>query len=244
MITNLTSILHIFIFIPLIGFLIGLLLPRNEKLISRTAAFTVGLHFFSFLIFVAYWLYNGHPVLNIKDIDLLKTPGYEFYIDFYFDEISAVYLFVGSFLTFLVCIYSATYLHREIGYKRFFNSVLFFYLGYNMIILSGNLETMFIGWEILGISSFLLIAFYRNRYLPVKNAVKVFFVYRIADSGLILSMWMSHHFWHENISFLNLSNNLLLPEHLQNHSIIGIFISLTILIAAAAKSAQYTAGHT
>jgi NADH:ubiquinone oxidoreductase subunit 5 (subunit L)/multisubunit Na+/H+ antiporter MnhA subunit len=57
-----------------------------------------------------------------------------------------------------------------------------------IIIFAGNLETMFIGWEVLGISSFLLIAFYRDRFLPVKNALKVFSVYRIGDVGIILAM--------------------------------------------------------
>jgi formate hydrogenlyase subunit 3/multisubunit Na+/H+ antiporter MnhD subunit len=98
---------------------------------------------------------------------------------------------------------------------------------------------MFIGWEILGISSFLLIAFYRDRYLPVKNAVKIFSIYRVGDVGLILAMWMSHHLFHENVTFLKLSNYELVHEHLQNHSMIGIFISIAILISAAAKSAQF-----
>ena len=148
-------------------------------------------------------------------------------------------MFVGSFLTFLVAIYSRVYLHRENGYKRFFNTILFFYVGYNIVIFSGNLETLFMGWEILGISSFLLIAFYRDRYLPVKNAVKVFSIYRIGDVGLILAMWMSHHLWHENITFLKLSNYELVSSQLQTHSLIGVFISLMILISAAAKSAQF-----
>src|SRR6185436_13229254 len=176
--------------------------------------------------------------LNHKDLILFESPGYEFFIDFNFDKITAVYLWVGSFLTFLVTIYSRYYLHREIGYKRFFNSILFFYLGYNLVIFSGNLETLFIGWEILGISSFLLIAFYRDRYLPVKNAMKVFSIYRVGDVGLILTMWMSHHLFHENITFLKLTNYELVHEHLATHTWIGVFISVMILITAAAKSAQ------
>jgi NADH:ubiquinone oxidoreductase subunit 5 (subunit L)/multisubunit Na+/H+ antiporter MnhA subunit len=115
---------------------------------------------------------------------------------------------------------------------------LFFYTGYNLTVLSGNLETLFIGWEILGISSFLLIAFYRDRYLPVKNAVKVFSIYRIGDVGLILAIWMSHHLWHENITFEKLNNYGLVHEQLAHHTLIGIFISLMILVAAMAKSAQ------
>lgn len=231
--------IQIFILIPLLGFLVSLLISgKKETLLSQVAFGTAGLHMLTFQAFAVYWLWNGHPTLNIKEIVLFKTNGYEFFVDFYFDKITATYLFVGSLLTFLVTIYSRYYLHREAGYKRFFNTILFFYLGYNITIFSGNLETLFIGWEVLGISSFLLIAFYRDRYLPVKNAVKVFSIYRVGDIGLILAMWMLHHLFHENITFLKLSNYELVHDHLLNHSWIGIFVSLMILISASAKSAQ------
>ena len=234
-----TSFLHFFILLPLAGFLISLLIPKkNEGLLSQVAFLTAGLHLFGATIFLGYWLLQGYPTLDQKDIVLFTSTDYEFFIDFSFDKITATYLFVGAFLTFLVTIYSRYYLHRESGYKRFFNTILFFYLGYTIIIFSGNLETLFIGWEMLGISSFLLIAFYRDRYLPVKNAVKVFSIYRIGDVGLILAMWMTHHLFHENITFLKLSNYELVHEHLQTHSWIGVFISIMILITAAAKSAQ------
>ncbi len=234
-----TTFINSFILIPLLGFLLSLLLPKaNEKLISNFTVTIVGIHFISFIGYFIYWLIIGHPTLNIKDIVLYKSQHYEFFIDFCFDKITAIYLFTGSFLTFMVTIYCKSYMHRENDYKRFFNTILFFYIGYNITIFAGNFETLFMGWEVLGISSFLLIAFYRDRYLPVKNAMKVFSVYRIGDVGLILAMWASHHLWHENITFLQLSNAELVHEHLQNHSWTGIFISLMILLAAAAKSAQ------
>ena len=182
--------------------------------------------------------YSNHPVLNLKELVIFQTTDYEFFLDFYFDKISDVYLLVGSFLTFLVAMYSRYYLHRESGYKRFFVTILFFYLGYTITILSGNLETLFIGWEILGLSSFLLIAFYRDRYVPVKNAVKVFSIYRIGDVGLLLAIWMSRHLWHEGITFMKLNNYELVHHQLQNYTWIGIFVSLMILVPAAAKSAQ------
>ena len=228
-----------FVLLPLFGFLISLVLPeKNETLLSRWSFVIIGIHMITFQAFLIYWLVQGHPASDFKDLVLYSSPDYEFFIDFYFDSITAVYLFVGSILTFLVTVYSRYYLHREVGYKRFFNTILFFYLGYNIVVLSGNLETLFIGWEILGISSFLLIAFYRDRYLPVKNAVKVFSIYRIADVGLILAMWATHHLFHENITFAKLQNYELVHEHLQSHTWIGVFISLMFLIAAAAKSAQ------
>jgi len=233
------NLIAVFIAIPFIGFLISLFVPsKREDVLSWVAFTTTGLSLLYFLSFSVYWMLKGAPVLNVKEMVLYQTKGYEFLIDFYFDKITAVFLLVGSLLTFLITIYSRYYLHREEGYKRFFNTILFFYLGFNITIFSGNFETLFVGWEILGLSSFLLIAFYRDRYLPVRNAVKVFSIYRIGDVGIILAMWASEHLWHENITFLKLNNEVLVHEHLLNHSSTGIFISLMILIAAAAKSAQ------
>jgi NADH-quinone oxidoreductase subunit L len=233
-------LLKVFIIIPFIGFTISMILPKNnEQLISWTAFFTTGIQLFFVLGFIGIWISKGFPTLNEKDLELFKTKDYVFFIDFYFDKITAVYLLVGSFLSFIVAVYSRAYMHREEGYKRFFNTKLFFFFGYCLTVISGNMETLFVGWEILGISSFLLIAFYRNRYLPVKNAVKVFSIYRIGDIGLLLAMWMSHHLFHENITFLKLTNYQLVSEHLNEHSFIGVFISMVILLSATAKSAQF-----
>lgn len=233
------ELLQYFILLPFLGFIISLFLPESkEKAISWTAFGTVFLQLVGLVAFIIFWIIDGAKDLNLVELSILKTAHYEFFIDFYFDQISAVYLFIGALLTSMITTYSRYYLHREKGYKRFFNTVLFFFFGYNLAILSGNFETLFIGWEIIGISSFLLIAFYRERYLPVKNAFKVFSIYRIGDVGLLLAMWASHHLFHENITFMKLNNYELVNEHLQNHSIIGIFIALCLACAAAAKSAQ------
>src|SRR5689334_18657757 len=117
--------INIFLLVPLMGFFISLLIPRkNELALSRTAFLTAGIHTLSFLVFIVYWLAIGRPILNIKEVALYKSTEYEFVVDFYFDKITAVYLMVGSFLTFLITIYSRYYLHREEGYKRFFNAIL------------------------------------------------------------------------------------------------------------------------
>jgi formate hydrogenlyase subunit 3/multisubunit Na+/H+ antiporter MnhD subunit len=72
----------------------------------------------------------------------------------------------------------------------------------------------------------------------VRNAVRVFSIYRIGDVGLFMAMWASHHLWHENITFSQLNEAELVHEHLAGHTGSGIFISLMILIPAMAKSAQ------
>lgn len=225
--------------IPALGFLISLFIPKSkEKLISRTAIITTGLNFIIAFFISSYWLINNRAPFSLSEGSVYKDKGFNFLISLYFDGVSVVFLMVGTLLTFLVVKFSQYYLHKESGYKRYFNNILFFYLGYLLVVLAGNFETLFVGWEILGLASFLLIAFYRLRYLPVKNAIKVFSIYRIGDVGMLLAIWMSHHLWHENITFFQLDNYSFVQDQLLTHSGIGIFISVMIVIAAAAKSAQ------
>jgi NADH:ubiquinone oxidoreductase subunit 5 (subunit L)/multisubunit Na+/H+ antiporter MnhA subunit len=176
--------------------------------------------------------------VQFKEISVYRAHNYDFFIDFLVDKLTLTFAFLGASLTFLITIYSRYYLHRESGYKRFFNTILFFNIGYSIIIFSGNMETLFIGWEILGVSSFLLIAFYRERLLPVKNALKVFSVYRIGDIGIILAMWLLHHFWHENVTFLEMNQTVSLHAHLAQNSGVGLLIATLFYVSAAAKSAQ------
>ncbi|HQQ95383.1 MAG TPA: proton-conducting transporter membrane subunit [Bacteroidia bacterium] len=228
-----------FILIPFAGFVLSnFILTGRERLISSLAFITVAMNLTALATFVGYWVWIGLPVLNYHELVIYTSQEYTFAINLFFDKISATYAIAGAFLALLVTTYSRVYLHREKGHKRFFVTLLLFFLGYNITIFSGNFETLFLGWEILGISSFLLIAFYRERYLPVRNALKVFTVYRIGDVGILLAMWMSHHLFEHNVRFSELANETLVSEHLQNQSTVGFFISMMLLITAAAKSAQ------
>jgi NADH-quinone oxidoreductase subunit L len=234
-----SQLLQFFTIVPLAGFLLSLLLPRKkEKIISQVTLAVIGFHLTAVICFVFYWLIKGHPILDIKHATVFQVAELEIFIDFYFDKVTAAYALIGSALTFLVAVFSRYYLHREEGFKRFFTTLLLFYAGYNLIIFSGNFETLFVGWEFLGISSFLLIAFYRDRFLPVKNAMKVISVYRLSDICLLLAMWFSHHLWHENITFAKLNDAALVAGKLQEHGWLFILVAVMLLIAAAAKSAQ------
>lgn len=233
------TFIPLFLMIPLIGFITSLWIPeRFEKWISNTAFFTVLIQFFTLLIFVFFWLAKDAIPMETKVFSVFESVHYHFYIDFYFDVLSAVYLLVGVVLTLVVTTFSRFYLHREKGYKRFFNTLLFFFLGYNIVILAGNFETLFIGWEIIGLSSFLLIAFYRERYNPVKNAFKVFSIYRIGDIAFILAMWGSHHLFHENITFGQLEEVGFIMKTTTHHFYLSLFISCCLVFAAIVKSAQ------
>jgi len=233
------QLLQLYIYIPLFVFVASLFMPRKkEALISIFTMLAIAIHLLGIVTFIFMWAGNNFTTIDLKHVVLFKADAVEFFINFYFDEITAVYASTGAVITLMVSVFSRYYMHRDEGFKRFYNTVLFFYLGYSIVIFSGNFETLFIGWEILGITSFLLIAFYRDRYLPVKNGLKVISLYRLGDVCLILAMWMAHHVFQKNITFAELNNGAVLLEYFQHHYWAILFISLMIVVAVAAKSAQ------
>lgn len=228
-----------FILIPLLGFAVNLMLPRKrEKVIFGLAITTVSLHALCLLGFTLSWLQAGAPDIHGEGVVLYQANDSEFSLDFFFDRNTAAYFWVASVLTFLVMIFSRYYMHREPGFKRFFNNVLFFYTGLSFIVFSGNLETLFIGWEIIGITSFFLIAFYRDRYLPVKNALKVVSIYRVADVFLLLGIWICHHQFGQSLSFATWKELFANGVPLISEEPYHIIIPLIFLVVALVKSAQ------
>ncbi len=194
--------LSIFIFTPLIGLLLSFL-PSNkqEKWLFGITVTAVSVQLIALLTVTLRVMIQGGLPLFDKGWALYQTETADFSLSLFCDSITLVYSLVAGIITFLVTIFSRYFLHREKGYKRFFNNLLFFYLGLQIILFSGNFETLFIGWEIIGITSFFLIAFYRDRYLPVKNALKVVSLYRLADILLLLGIWICHHVFAKTISF-------------------------------------------
>jgi NADH-quinone oxidoreductase subunit L len=164
---------------------------------------------------------------------LYASPSYTFNLDFYFDKLGAVFLGMAIVMTALIFMFSKYYLHREQGFKRFYCTVLLFFMGLSLIILAGNFEVLFMGWELIGISSVLLIAFYRDRFLPSRNALKVFSVYRIADAFLLAAIWYAHHLFEKSVGFSELSS--LATQHGNDIVILG----LLLLMVAMIKSAQF-----
>ena len=232
------QLLFLFIAIPMLAFFATLLWQnKSEKAIGSIVRVAKVSNILIAVSFLVWWIVNGIEPVSYKLATLYETDHFVFAIQLYYDEITAVFSIVGALLFFLVATFSKYYMHRDHGYKRFFNTILLFATAYNFIILAGNFETLFIGWEIKGICSFILIAFYRDRYLPVKNAFKAVSNYRVSDVALMLAMWMMHHLTHQNISFSQLGEAKEIANA-ANQTGMAIFIVCMIILPATIKSAQ------
>src|SRR5262249_12683890 len=93
----------------------------------------------------------------------------------------------------VVSAFSNRYLHRESGYNRYFVLLAMFVTGMLLVALAGNVAVLFIGWEFVGLSSALLVAFFHDRPSPVSNALRVLSVYRISDAAMLSAAVLLRH---------------------------------------------------
>lgn len=229
----LTQLLTALVLIPVIGWLGCVLVPKKrERTIFSIAIAAILLELVTFLVLGYRWLSEGASPVSTSLGALYESHHYTFSLEFYFDRISAVFLGMATVMTALVVIFSKFYMHREQGFKRFYYTLLLFFIGLSLIILAGNFEVLLLGWEFIGISSVLLIAFYRDRFLPARNALKVFSVYRIADVFLLAALWYAHHIFEKSVNFSELSG---LVAHGDQLAVLGLFL----LVVALIKSAQF-----
>lgn len=127
--------------------------------------------------------------------------------------------------------FSVNYLHREAGFHRFFLAMSLFSAGMLLIVLSGNAVLAFAGWELAGVSSFLLIGYAYERPAATGNALRAFVTNRIGDAGFILgialaAIWLGTVEWH----------GITAPGRLE--TLYAGLLALGFMIAALAKSAQ------
>ena len=158
------------------------------------------------------------------------------------DAVTIAYLVMTAFATLITIKFSRYYLHREPGYSRFFSIVFLFIFGMNLLTLSSTLQTFLVGWEIAGLSSFLLIAFYFEREQPVRHALRAFAVYRVTDAALLMAAVWLHSVEREGSDPLTLG---ILGSSLSGDPVLGLnpwslgIISVLLVIAAAGKGAQW-----
>jgi NAD(P)H-quinone oxidoreductase subunit 5 len=114
-------------------------------------------------------------------------------IEFLLDATSLAFAALSAVITGVVAAFSHRYLHREPGYNRYFVLLALFVTGMFFVALAGNVEVLFAGWEFIGLSSALLVAFFHDRPAPVSNALRVQAVYRISDAAMLAAAVLLHH---------------------------------------------------
>lgn len=153
-----------------------------------------------------------------------------------FDRLSIPFAILSFSLIGTIGAFAEKYMHREPGFGRFFVFYSVFLLGMILTSVAGTIETLFAGWEFVGLSSALLVAFFHERQSPVRNGQRVWTVYRIADAAFIVAAIALHHMKGEG-DFEMLTGSGAWP--LGTVDISGgqaFFVGSLLLFAAAGKS--------
>lgn len=114
-------------------------------------------------------------------------------LEFLVDRLSLGFAVLSTAIAGVVSAFSNRYLHREPGYHRYFVLLAMFVTGMLLVALAGNVQVLFVGWELVGLSSALLVAFFHERPAPVLNALRVFAVYRISDAAMLSAAVLLHN---------------------------------------------------
>ncbi len=123
---------------------------------------------------------------------VVRTPRFEANFNYYIDSLTIVMLFVVCGIGALVAIYAAGYMQGDRGYARFFAGVSIFIFAMTHLIMADNLILIYLGWEGVGLASYLLIGFYYQKPEAVAAAKKAFIVNRIGDLGFALGIFLTY----------------------------------------------------
>ena len=185
--------------LPLIGFLINGL---GRNFLSKRLVGIIGSGVLVLSFVLSLFIFNevtpsGFTSQVVYLFDFIKTAGLDIPFAFQFDQLSALFLLVITGIGSLIHIYSTAYMHEEseAHYARYFaylNLFVFFML---ILVLGSSYVTMFIGWEGVGLSSYLLIGFWFTNNNYNNAAKKAFVMNRIGDLGFLLAIfWMLSQF--------------------------------------------------
>jgi len=167
--------------------------PWPERFVHGVATWTLGLVFLSTATLgIALVLRGGHA------LDW-SIPGWFGVLDYHFplalsaDLLSVPTAAFAAGLLVLTAKFSSGYLHREPGFRRYYLLLCLFGGAFELAVLAGSLDFLLFGWELVGFTSVLLIAFFHERHAPVSHGLRTFVVYRICDVGLLsAAVWLHH----------------------------------------------------
>jgi NADH-quinone oxidoreductase subunit L len=163
-------------------------------------------------------------------------------VGFRLDALSCVMLFVVTFVGFLIHVYSAGYMAQERGYQRYFAYLNLFMGAMLLLVLGSNFLVLFVGWEGVGLCSYLLIGFYYEQEFPPYAGRKAFLVNRIGDFGFLIGLLaLAERFgslaYRDIFGAIEADPSLVTGEYVLGMSF-ATFVGLCLFVGACGKSAQ------
>ncbi len=229
------NLVYAIVLLPLIGFVInGLFGKRLPKaLVGGLATLVV---FAAFLISVSIFIgfpANGTPVI-VKAFEWFTIGGIQVNFGFQIDQLSLMMMMIVTGIGSLIHLYSIGYMSHDKGFYKFFTYLNLFIFSMLLLVMGSNYLILFIGWEGVGLCSYLLIGFWYENTEYGKAARKAFIMNRIGDLGLLIGIFLIASQTNA-LDYLSVAQN---ASKFEFDGVVIMFITLSLFIGAMGKSAQ------
>jgi len=225
---------------PAIGFVINGFFGRrySKKVVGWVACSALGLSFLtSILIF--FDLIGRPPSERVFEkviFDWVVSGSFQSVIGYQVDPLSILMALVVSGVSFFIHIYSVGYMHDDPGYPRYFTYLNLFVFMMLNLVLANNFLLMFVGWEGVGLCSYLLIGFWFEKDSAANAGKKAFVVNRVGDFGFILGIFLLFINF-GTLDFTDIFGSLQKNPHLLESGTVTA-ITILLFVGACGKSAQ------
>ena len=229
------NLVYAIILLPLFGFVInGLFGKRLPKaLVGGLATLVV---FAAFLISVSIFIgfpADGTPVI-VKAFEWFTIGGIQVNFGFQIDQLSLMMMMIVTGIGSLIHLYSIGYMSHDKGFYKFFTYLNLFIFSMLLLVMGSNYLILFIGWEGVGLCSYLLIGFWYENTEYGKAARKAFIMNRIGDLGLLIGIFLIASQTNA-LDYLSVAQN---ASKFEFDGVVIMFITLSLFIGAMGKSAQ------
>ena len=228
--------------LPLLGSAVNGLFGAKwpNKFVNGVAIGSTGLSFLCALEAVREFFESGQMLFHKEFFTWIAAGNFRAGFDLQMDQLTVVMVLVVTGVGWLIHIYATGYMAHEGGYYRFFSYLNLFMFFMLILVLAANYVLLFVGWEGVGLSSYLLIGFYFLRKSASDAGKKAFIVNRIGDFGFMLGMFLLFRAFH-TLDFQAIFTSSTLqgwPVELSGHLGTLTFACLLIFMGACGKSAQ------
>ncbi len=225
--------LYIALFAPLVGSLVTALFAQSSKNLF-TGIFTSSLIFISFVSSMMLLNYvDMDTIVHVKMMDWISAGNISVPFGFVVDQVSVVMMTMVTLVSTIVHIYSIGYMEHDESFNRFFSYLSAFVFSMMILVMSDNFLGLFIGWEGVGLCSWLLIGFWYKKPTASWAANEAFIMNRIADLGMLMGLFLIY--W--NIG--SLQYDIVFANIVNLDIDVVTWIGICLFIGAMGKSAQF-----
>ena len=234
------------IYIPILLILSSLITGLSTKVLNNlySGIISTFLVFISLVvsIFILVEIYSSDKVIYYDNFyDWISINGLNIGMGYLIDKLSSIMLVVVLSISTVVHFYSIGYMKDEKDFKRFFSYIALFTFSMVLLVISNNLIQLFIGWEGVGLVSYLLIGFFYKKQSAIKANLKAFLINRIGDMFFILGIAMVYAVF-DSFDYKTIFSNLSITDIANLDSYFSLdyldFACLLLFLGAMAKSAQ------